>query len=41
MGIHTEYSCNECGFTINDSIEECPICKSEDFLEESTVCISA
>ena len=24
--------CNECGFTINDSIEECPICKSEDLV---------
>ena len=24
--------CNECGFTINDSIEECPICKSKDLI---------
>ena len=24
--------CNECGFTINDSIEECPICKSKDLV---------
>ena len=24
--------CNECGFTINDSIEECPICQSEDLI---------
>jgi len=24
--------CNECGFTINDSIEECPICKSSDLV---------
>lgn len=24
--------CNECGFTINDSIEECPICKSLDLV---------
>ena len=24
--------CNECGFTINDSIEECPICQSKDLI---------
>ena len=24
--------CNECGFTINDYINECPICKSEDLV---------
>lgn len=24
--------CNECGFTINDSINECPICQSEDLI---------
>ena len=24
--------CNECGFTINDFIEECPICKSRDLV---------
>lgn len=24
--------CNECGFTINDSIEECPICQSTDLI---------
>ena len=24
--------CNECGFTINDSIDECPICQSEDLI---------
>lgn len=24
--------CNECGFTINDSIDECPICKSKDLV---------
>lgn len=24
--------CNECGFTINDSIEECPICQSKDLV---------
>ena len=24
--------CNECGFTINDSIEECPICQSTDLV---------
>ncbi len=24
--------CNECGFTINDSIDECPICKSNDLI---------
>lgn len=24
--------CNECGFTINDSISECPICKSNDLI---------
>lgn len=24
--------CNECGFTINDFIEECPICKSRDLI---------
>ena len=24
--------CNECGFTINDLIEECPICKSKDLI---------
>ena len=24
--------CNECGFTINDSIEECPICESKDLI---------
>ena len=24
--------CNECGFTINDSIEECPLCKSKDLI---------
>ena len=24
--------CNECGFTINDSIEECPLCKSKDLV---------
>ena len=24
--------CNECGFTINDYIDECPICKSEDLV---------
>lgn len=24
--------CNDCGFTINDSIEECPICKSENLV---------
>ena len=24
--------CNECGFTINDSIEECPLCQSQDLV---------
>lgn len=24
--------CNECGFTINDNIDECPICKSTDLV---------
>ena len=24
--------CNECGFTINDTIDECPLCKSEDLI---------
>ena len=24
--------CNECGFTINDSIDECPICQSKDLI---------
>lgn len=24
--------CNECGFTINDSIDECPLCKSKDLI---------
>ena len=24
--------CNECGFTINDNIDECPICKSKDLI---------
>ena len=24
--------CNECGFTINDAIEECPICQSTDLI---------
>lgn len=24
--------CNECGFTINDSIDECPLCQSQDLI---------
>lgn len=24
--------CNECGFTINDAIDECPLCKSKDLI---------
>lgn len=24
--------CNECGFTINDSIDECPLCKSDNLI---------
>ena len=24
--------CNECGFTINDNIEQCPLCESEDLV---------
>ena len=24
--------CNECGFTVNDNIDECPLCKSTDLI---------